>query len=38
MGMLLKSAIGLGSVYIAMFAPAIRTADVRPPPTQRASG
>jgi len=28
--MFLKSAIGLGSVYIAMFAPAIRTADVRP--------
>jgi hypothetical protein len=30
MGMLLKSAIGLGSVYFAMFAPAIPTADVGP--------
>jgi hypothetical protein len=30
MGMLLKSAIGLGLVYIAMFAPAIRTADLGP--------
>jgi len=28
--MLLKSAIGLGSVYFAMFAPAIPTADVGP--------
>jgi hypothetical protein len=30
MGMLLKSAIGLGAVYIAMFAPAIRSADMAP--------
>jgi hypothetical protein len=30
MGMLLKSAIGLGAVYFAMFAPAIWSADIGP--------
>jgi len=30
MGMFLKSAIGLGSVYFAMFAPAIWSADIGP--------
>jgi hypothetical protein len=30
MGMFLKSAIGLGAVYIAMFAPAVRSVDVVP--------
>jgi hypothetical protein len=30
MGMLIKSAIGLGAVYVAMFAPEIRGADIGP--------
>jgi hypothetical protein len=30
MGMLLKSAFGLGAVYFAMFAPAIWSADIGP--------
>ena len=30
MGFMLKSAIGLGAVYVAMFGQAIKPADVRP--------